>query len=182
MIQCTYISAFILVILGLFPPTTLSSSSSMGESRLFNSAFIDSFLDLPQTRAQLLGKLHTLHLVWHYPLTTVCLTTSQAWHLSLPLLQEYRLFNACDINVYMWSTFHRGVHTQIRQLIPNSFGLKCTFIWRLWKLLHSTSTGICMLKSNNWFPTDETTSVPSSEDFVLPSSLQLGDLAQSEDA
>ena len=47
MIQCTYISAFISAILGLFPPTTLPSSfSSMGESRLFNSVSIDSFLSL----------------------------------------------------------------------------------------------------------------------------------------
>ena len=62
------------------------------------------------------------------------------------LLQEYRLFNACDINVWGWSTFHR--HAQIDMSTHHA---------RYYDQCHGFQS-------------------------LPPSSLQLGDLAQSEDA
>ena len=105
-----------------------------------------------------------LHLIWLFDTNTVCLTTSQTWHLSLPLLQG-------DFSMHVISMFGGGRH----------------------------STGMCMLKSDNWFPMVLDSSVLSSTGRIMldaiwsvpwlpitpslpPSPLQLGNLTQSEDA
>ena len=105
-----------------------------------------------------------LHLIWLFDTNTVCLTTSQTWHLSLPLLQG-------DFSMHVISMFGGGRH----------------------------STGMCMLKSDNWFPMVLDSSVLSSTGHIMldaiwsvpwlpitpslpPSPLQLGNLTQSEDA